>query len=85
MLTDSLSELSAPLIIYSTPRDVKMYSLICHGLKLPVARPGLRGLPRERVKSQLQCLSRGTFSTAPSHARDGLVATPRLPRQVPRG
>ena len=72
---------------------------ICHGLKLPVAkscgsvlhrltcgtRPELRGLPHERVKSQLKCLYRGIFSAAPGSTRDGLVATPRLPRQVPRG
>ena len=72
---------------------------ICHGLKLPVAKTcgsvlqwvhtrgktEIRGLPRERVKPQLACLYRGTYSTATGRARDGLVATPRLPRQVPRG
>ena len=49
------------------------------------ARPELRGLPRERVKPQLECLYRGTFSSAPGCARAALVATPRLPREVPRG
>ena len=49
------------------------------------ARPELRDLPLERVKPRLECLYRGTFSTAPGRARDGLVATPRLPWQVPQG
>ena len=48
-------------------------------------RPELRGLPHKRVKPQLECLHRDTFSTAPGRTRDGLVATPRLPLQVPRG
>ena len=56
----------------------------CTGLTCE-ARPELRGLPHERLKPQLECLYRGTFSTAPGRARDGLVATPRLPRQVSRG
>ena len=30
-------------------------------------------------------LYRGLFSSAPGCARYGLVATPRLPREVPRG
>ena len=55
----------------------------CSGLPCG-ARPELRGLPRERVKPQLECLYRGTFNIAPGCARDGLGATPRLPRQVPR-
>ena len=48
------------------------------------ARPELSGLPHKRVKPQLECLYRGTFSTAPGCARGGLVPTSRLPRQVPR-
>ena len=56
----------------------------CPGLTCG-AIPEIRGLPHERVKPQLECLYRGTFSSAPGCARGGLIATPRLPREVYQG